>query len=167
MYKYDDLETLNDEERLKLMLSYLDIQLQDEDDDISNLSNASAIIASLIDNLNWAGFYLLKNEELILGPFQGRPACNRIKIGNGVCGTAVKEGKIIMVHDVHDFPGHIACDTASNSEIVIPIIKNNVIYGVLDIDSPIVGRFTDLEKKYFERFVQKLTDKINWDSVVK
>ena len=99
-----------------------------------------------VDKLNWAGFYFLRGGELVLGPFQGLPACNRIAIGKGVCGTAVKTREVQLVPDVHQFPGHIACDEASNSELVIPIIKDGRVHGVLDLDSPIKNRFTDLRK---------------------
>lgn len=110
---------------------------------ISNLSNISACINEHLPNINWVGFYLKENDELILGPFQGKSACIRIPIGKGVCGKAAEQGKILLVPNVHEFDGHIACDSASNSEIVIPIMKNGELFGVLDIDSPIKGRFTE------------------------
>lgn len=108
----------------------------------ANLANTSALLFETLPNLNWAGFYRMEGGALVLGPFQGRPACIRIAVGKGVCGSAVQEGRTIRVEDVHAFPGHIACDGASNSEIVIPLRKNGEIWGVLDIDSPFVGRFT-------------------------
>ena len=108
---------------------------------LANLANTSALIYELLEDINWAGFYLLQNNLLILGPFQGRPACVRIPIGNGVCGTAVQNDEAIVVPDVHKFPGHIACDSASRSEIVIPIHADGKVVGVLDIDSPILSRF--------------------------
>ena len=108
---------------------------------VSNLANASALLYATLPGLNWAGFYLLEGETLVLGPFQGKLACIEIPVGKGVCGTAVKEGRTVVVADVHRFPGHIACDSASNSEIVIPLRKDGKIFGVLDIDSPVLDRF--------------------------
>jgi GAF domain-containing protein len=140
-------------------------QLQGEEDLIANLSNASSIINTMVDNINWAGFYLMKGGELVVGPFQGKPACNRIKIGKGVCGTAALEKKVQRIDNVHDFEGHIACDAASNSEIVVPIIKDNVVYGVLDIDSEEFSRFGELEEEYFVKFVEVLNEYINWDKI--
>lgn len=114
---------------------------------ISNLSNLSALLYQEIEDINWAGFYKLENEELVLYPFAGKPACTNIPIGKGVCGTAVHTGEIQLVEDVHSFPGHIACDSASKSEIVLPIrTKSDEIWGVLDIDSPLLKRFTEEDK---------------------
>jgi GAF domain-containing protein len=117
-----------------------------EQDLIANMANISAILYWALDNTNWVGFYLVKDEQLVLGPFHGQPACIRIPIGRGVCGTAVSENKIKLIDDVHQFSGHIACDVASNSEIVLPIRQNNQIIAVLDIDSPNIARF-DLDDK--------------------
>lgn len=131
-------------ETLKLQLAAL---FDGEPDRIANLSNASAALNDSMDDINWVGFYRMVEGGLLLGPFQGKPACIRIPVGRGVCGTAVAEDKTQLVYDVHQFPGHIACDSASNSEIVIPLHdKNGVIVGVLDIDSPTVGRFTEEDK---------------------
>lgn len=116
----------------------------------ANLANTSALIFETLPNLNWAGFYRMEGGALVLGPFQGKPACIRIAVGKGVCGSAVQEGRTIRVEDVHAFPGHIACDGASNSEIVIPLRKNGEIWGVLDIDSPLVGRFTQEDQQSLE-----------------
>ena len=118
---------------------------------IANLANASALIYDRLEDLNWAGFYLLEGEKLVLGPFQGKPACIEIPLGKGVCGTAVQEGKSQLVPDVHLFPGHIACDSASNSEIVVPLWVRGKIAGVLDIDSPWPGRFTEEDQAGLER----------------
>lgn len=112
-----------------------------EHDLIANMANISALLFNELDDVNWAGFYLLKDDELVLGPFQGLPACIRIPMGSGVCGVAAQTRQIQRVEDVHAFEGHIACDAASNSEIVIPLIVNDTLLGVLDIDSPSVGRF--------------------------
>ncbi|MGK0304798.1 MAG: L-methionine (R)-S-oxide reductase [Gammaproteobacteria bacterium] len=117
-----------------------------ESDFVANMANISAILYWGLDNVNWAGFYLVKEGQLVLGPFHGQPACIRIPIGKGVCGTAVSENCIQLIDDVHQFSGHIACDAASNSEIVLPIRHNNHIVAVLDIDSPNIRRF-DLEDK--------------------
>ncbi|WP_414632229.1 GAF domain-containing protein [Clostridium sp. UBA1652] len=146
--------TENVEESLGFMVYSCKEQLQDEKDIIANLSNISAIIKFYLDRCNWAGFYLMKDGELVLGPFQGLPACIRIPLGKGVCGNAADEKKVLIVDNVHEFPGHIACDGASNSEIVIPIIKDGEVYGVLDIDSPELSRFTEVEEKYLTEVVK-------------
>ena len=123
---------------------------------IANLANAAALLYHTLDGLNWAGFYLLEGDALVLGPFQGRPACIEIPVGRGVCGTAVAEGRTQLVPDVHQFPGHIACDSASNSELVTPIRVGGKIVGVLDVDSPCVGRFTEEDQAGLEGFVRIL-----------
>ena len=123
---------------------------------VANLANAAALLYHTLDGLNWAGFYLLKEDVLVLGPFQGKPACIEIPVGRGVCGTAVAEGKTQLVRDVHQFPGHIACDSASNSEIVVPISAEGRIVGVLDLDSPYIGRFTEKDQAGLEEFARIL-----------
>ena len=123
---------------------------------IANLANAAAAIWQAMENINWAGFYLMEKGKLVLGPFQGKPACIEIAVGKGVCGTAVAERKTQLVEDVHQFPGHIACDSASNSEIVVPIYENREIFGVLDIDSPYYARFTAEDQAGLEELVQVL-----------
>lgn len=117
----------------------------------SNLANTAALIWQMVPGLNWAGFYEMTDGILVLGPFQGKPACIRIPLGRGVCGTAAQEGRTVRVENVHDFPGHIACDGASNSEIVIPLYKNGALWGVLDLDSPYFGRFTPEDQQGLER----------------
>lgn len=124
------------------------------DYEISNLANASALIYDSMDELNWAGFYILRDGKLCLGPFQGKIACTSIPVGKGVCGTAVAEDRTVVVDNVHEFKGHIACDSASNSEIVIPIHKNGEIYGVLDIDSVAFGRFSESDREELEKCVK-------------
>ena len=119
----------------------------------ANLANASALLWQHMADINWVGFYKMTDGILVLGPFQGKPACVRIPVGKGVCGTAVAEDKVQLVYDVHDFPGHIACDSASNSEIVLPIHVKGEVWGVLDIDSPFVGRFTEEDKLGLEKIV--------------
>ena len=123
---------------------------------IANLANAAAAIWEAMENINWAGFYLMEQGNLVLGPFQGKPACIEIAVGKGVCGTAVAEKKTQLVEDVHQFPGHIACDSASNSEIVVPIYEKGEIFGVLDIDSPYYARFTPEDQAGMEELVRVL-----------
>ncbi|MEO4051923.1 GAF domain-containing protein [Solibacillus sp. CAU 1738] len=142
--------------RYETLAKQLHALLDGEKDMIANLSNASALLNQFLDNINWAGFYIMKEDELVLGPFQGLPACVRIPVGRGVCGTAAAKAETIVVEDVHTFPGHIACDAASNSEIVIPLIKNDVVIGVLDIDSPIKNRFTAEDEAGLTLFVETL-----------
>ena len=125
------------------LLSQLRGLLAGEHDFIANAANFSSLLYHTLPDLNWAGFYLLRNEELVLGPFQGKPACIRIAIGKGVCGVAAARRETIIVANVHDFPGHIACDSASNSEIVVPLIKKDQLLGVLDLDSPAFTRFDE------------------------
>ena len=134
--------------------------LTGETDFIANLANSAALLFGSLPAINWAGFYLLKGRELVLGPFQGKIACVRIRLGKGVCGTAAEKRQTLAVPNVHEFPGHIACDSASNSEIVVPIIKDGLLVGVLDIDSPEFARFDDIDKAELEKFVQILTDSI-------
>lgn len=126
----------------------------------ANYANASALLFDTLEGINWAGFYFMKDGALVLGPFQGKPACIEIAVGRGVCGTAVKENRTILVENVHEFPGHIACDSASNSEIVVPIRYCGKIIGVLDIDSPVTGRFTDGDREGLEGFVRILEEEI-------
>jgi L-methionine (R)-S-oxide reductase len=114
------------------------------------------LLGSFLQDINWVGFYLYENGQLWLGPFQGLPACTQIPMGKGVCGSAAQQRKTIVVPNVHEFPGHIACDAASKSEIVIPIVVNGELYGVLDIDSPIESRFDDVDREYLEKFVYAL-----------
>lgn len=121
--------------------------------EMANLANASALLWQHMADINWVGFYKMTDGLLVLGPFQGKPACVKIQVGKGVCGTAVEEDRVQMVYDVHDFPGHIACDSASNSEIVLPIHVNGGIWGVLDIDSPFVGRFSEEDREGLEKIV--------------
>lgn len=115
--------------------------LEGEDDFIANAANFSALLFHSLPGLNWAGLYLLKGGELVLGPFQGKPACVRIPLGSGVCGTAAEARRTVLVENVHEFPGHIACDADSNSEVVVPLLRGGELLGVLDLDSPTVGRF--------------------------
>ena len=144
------------EENHQLLIKQLAALLEGETNSIANLSNASALLNQFLDRTNWVGFYLMEEGELVLGPFQGLPACVRIPLGKGVCGTAAKQMETVRVEDVHQFPGHIACDAASQSEIVIPLVKEGNLLGVLDIDSPEKNRFDELDQKYLEDFSEVL-----------
>lgn len=144
-------------ENYQLVKKQLQALLHGEENQIANLSNATALLNQFLDRINWVGFYLLDtNDELVLGPFQGLPACVRIPLGRGVCGTAAKNRETVRVEDVHQFPGHIACDAASQSEIVIPLMKNGKLLGLLDIDSPEKNRFDELDQEQLEDFVAVL-----------
>ena len=139
------------QENYDLVKKQLQALLHGEKNQIANLSNTSSLLNQFLDRINWVGFYLMdENNELVLGPFQGLPACVRIPLGKGVCGTSAKNMETIRVEDVHQFPGHIACDAASNSEIVIPLIKDGRLLGVLDIDSPEKNRFDELDQEQLE-----------------
>ena len=140
----------------KLLCAQLKALTEDVENAISNLSNASALLWQELADINWAGFYKMEGGILVLYPFQGKTACTRIAVGKGVCGTAVAQDRTQLVSDVHQFPGHIACDCASNSEIVVPIHVNGEIWGVLDIDSPSLGRFAEEDQKGLENFVKIL-----------
>lgn len=139
-----------------LICAQLSALTEDVPYEIANLSNASALLWQELPDINWAGFYKMVDGALVLYPFQGKPACIRIPVGKGVCGTAVAEDTTQLVPDVHQFPGHIACDCASNSEIVVPIHVKGRIWGVLDIDSPFPERFTEADKAGLEQFVRVL-----------
>jgi L-methionine (R)-S-oxide reductase len=130
--------------------------IEGERDWIANLANSASLLFNSLPDVNWAGYYLLREGELVVGPFQGKPACVRIALGKGVCGTAAAERKTQVVRDVHEFPGHIACDAASNSEIVVPMVREGALLGVLDIDSPSLARFDDEDRRGLEAFVAEL-----------
>lgn len=149
-------------EMYHLLLEQLKAMLEGEPHVLPNLSNASAILNLALRDINWVGFYLMKEGELLLGPFQGKPACIHIPVGKGVCGTAVAEARTQLVRDVHEFPGHIACDSASRSEIVIPLQWEGTIVGVLDIDSPLIDRFDEEDRAGLEAFALELTKGCNW-----
>ena len=124
--------------------------------EIANLANASALLWEMLEGINWAGFYRMEDGRLVLGPFQGQPACIEIPVGRGVWGTAVAKDATQLVYDVHQFPGHIACDSASNSEIVVPLHRDGAVVGVLDIDSPLIGRFNEADREGLEAFARIL-----------
>ncbi len=160
-----DINTAYPEEKLRiyqLLLSQMGSLLEGEQDVTANLANASALMNEALKDINWVGFYLIKNNELILGPFQGKVACVHIPIGKGVCGTAVSENRTQLVKNVHKFPGHIACDSASNSEIVIPLRSNGKVVGVLDIDSPLIGRFDNIDASELEKLAMVIEEACLW-----
>jgi GAF domain-containing protein len=132
-----------------------------ETDSIANMANISAILFNGMSGVNWAGFYIYKDEQLVLGPFQGNPACIRIPLDKGICGRAATTKSVQVIENVHDFAGHIACDAASNSEVVVPIIKNGQLMGVLDIDSPSFARFDNIDAEYLSKVVDILTNTLN------
>lgn len=148
------------EKNYEQLSKQLDALLNGESNLYANLSNASALLNQFFDRINWVGFYLMEDGELVLGPFQGLPACVRIQLGKGVCGTAVVKKESIIVPDVHAFPGHIVCDAASRSEIVVPIIKEGTVLGVLDIDSPELDRFSDIDRVGLEQVINILVKHI-------
>ncbi|MGG0789083.1 GAF domain-containing protein [Peribacillus simplex] len=146
------------EKNYELVQKQLLALIEDETNQIANLSNAAALLNLFLDEINWVGFYLYEEGQLILGPFQGLPACVRIPMGKGVCGTSAATEKTLRVEDVHQFPGHIACDAASRSEIVIPLMKDGKLLGVLDIDSPITDRFDEMDQQGLEKFAEILSN---------
>jgi len=149
-----------------LMIKQAEMLLEDERDYVPALSNISALIYDALDRLNWAGFYLMDRGSLLLGPFQGKVACIRIQVGKGVCGTAVMEDRVLVVPDVHEFPGHIACDSASESEIVVPIHSGGRIVGVLDIDSPVKERFDESDAAGLAALVRVIEEKVDFSRLV-
>lgn len=151
----------NKSEQSALVIKQLKALVEGEEDIIANLSNASALLNQFLEDINWVGFYLLKEDQLVLGPFQGLPACVRIPLGRGVCGTAAEKKETLRIADVHQFPGHIACDAASNSEIVVPLVSDGKVIGVLDIDSPSNNRFTELDQAFLEEFVDVLMEHVS------
>ncbi|MGG0846790.1 GAF domain-containing protein [Peribacillus simplex] len=145
------------EKNYELVQKQLSALIEDETNRIANLSNAAALLNQFLDEINWVGFYLYEEGQLILGPFQGLPACVRIPMGKGVCGTSAATEKTLRIEDVHQFPGHIACDAASRSEIVIPLMKDGKLIGVLDIDSPVTDRFDEIDQQGLEKFAEILS----------
>ena len=151
---------LAEEERYRLLISQLKSLLSKNDNLISNLSNCIAAIKDVFDKVSWVGFYLFDGEKLYLGPFQGKVACTTIEMGKGVCGTAASRKESILITDVHKFPGHIACDSGSRSEIVVPILRRESLIGVLDLDSYDFNSFGETDKKYLEEICKFLSDEI-------
>ena len=154
------IENLNNRERLDYMLDFGRATIKTEIDMIAMMANISSIIFNVVKDLNWAGFYLVKKDELVLGPFQGLPACTRL-VDEGVCVAAWKNKKVMRIENVHDFKGHVACDSESNSELVLPIIIRDEVLGVLDLDSPSLGRFTELEEEKFKELVKSMEEELS------
>lgn len=148
------------DEKYQLLIKQIKSLLRKEDNLITNLSNFTAALKQTFSKISWVGFYLFDGTKLYLGPFQGKVACTEIQIGSGVCGTSAKERKIIIVDDVDNFPGHIACDVESRSEIVVPIFKEDKLFGVLDLDSTTYNSFNETDKKYLEKLVNFLSKEI-------
>ncbi len=153
-FELTEIEAISKAELYAHLAAQLRSLLESETDLIANAANCAALLYHSLPDVNWAGFYFLKEGGLILGPFQGTPACVRIALGKGVCGTAAELKQTVVVENVHEFPGHIACDSASNSEVVVPLVKSNVLLGVLDIDSPLLGRFDDEDAQGLNELVE-------------
>ncbi len=151
----------------KLLAAQIKSLAEDEPNYIPVMSNASALLYENMEDLNWAGFYIMNKGSLMLGPFQGKVACIRIELGKGVCGTAAQSNETQLVKDVHQFPGHIACDSASNSEIVVPIHSEGKVVAVLDIDSPSLGRFDEADKEGLEQFVKALEETVDFTELTR
>ncbi|WP_085810297.1 GAF domain-containing protein [Sphingomonas sp. TZW2008] len=160
MYQFDIAAADDTASLYRDILSALDALTADEPDGVANMANAAALLWQYLPDLNWAGFYRLIGDELVLGPFQGKPACIRIAMGKGVCGTAAQACATQLVADVHAFPGHIACDAASASELVVPIVSGDRLVGVLDLDSPLPGRFTPADAAGCEAVAALLAGRI-------
>ena len=160
MLEIKGIENLDNKERLDYMLDFGRATIKTEQDMIAMMANISSIIFNVVEDLNWAGFYLVREDELVLGPFQGLPACTRL-VDEGVCVSAWKNKKIMRIENVHDFKGHVACDSESNSELVLPILVKDELIGVLDLDSPNIGRFTELEEEKFKELVKAMEKELN------
>lgn len=156
----------SDEEIYTEILPQIKSLINSNEPIISNLSNFTAALKEAFDKISWIGFYLLKDDKLYLGPFQGKTACTNIKVGSGVCGTSALKRETIIVENVDEFPGHIACDAGSKSEIVVPIINNNKLFGVLDLDSYQYSAFSNIDKKYLEEISGYLSEKLNWNNFI-
>ncbi|GKX30998.1 hypothetical protein SH1V18_34780 [Vallitalea longa] len=163
MFQISDISYSTKKDFYDDVISYAKGLMYEEKDKIANLANISALLYNIMEKINWVGFYLYKNSELVLGPFQGKPACIRIKMGTGVCGTAASSRKIQVVSNVHEYKGHIPCDSETNSEIVIPIILNDTLLGVLDIDSPMIDRFDCEDSEYLSKLIKLITDHCDWN----
>ena len=164
-FDIDSYNNLDFDTKTQVFLKDLEGYLSKETDIIANLANTAAFISAFFENINWSGFYLLKGNQLVLGPFCGMPATTRIDIGRGVCGTSFEKGETLVVDNVCEFPGHIACDIRSKSEVVIPLIKDGKKYGVLDIDSGIYSRFSKIDVKILEKVLEILYKYINFENL--
>ncbi|QND49823.1 GAF domain-containing protein [Rhizobium lusitanum] len=164
MFEQQTIQSSSKPEFYRELAGQLQALLDGEADPIANAANTSALIFQMLPDLNWAGFYFLQSdEELVLGPFQGKPACVRIAVGRGVCGTAIEKEQSIVVEDVHAFPGHIACDAASRSELVVPLFRDGLVFGVIDLDSPLPGRFDKDDQAGIETLSAIYTAACDWD----
>ncbi len=164
-FDIDSYNNLDFDTKTQVFLEDLEEYLSKETDTIANLANTAAFISAFFENINWSGFYLLKGDQLVLGPFCGMPATTRIDIGRGVCGTSFEKGETLIVDNVCEFPGHIACDIRSKSEVVIPLIKDGKKYGVLDIDSGIYSRFSKIDVKILEKVLEILYKYTNFENL--
>ncbi|HHW98659.1 MAG TPA: GAF domain-containing protein [Firmicutes bacterium] len=163
MYRAKQIQTDDKALFYKAVLHLLENLVTDEPDWLANVCNAAALLGHQLTEINWVGFYVYKQGELVLGPFQGKPACTHIPVGSGVCGTAAQRRQTVLVPDVEAFPGHIACDSASRSEIVVPIInQDGKLLGVLDVDSPVLNRFDDQDATGLEQVAQRLASLPGW-----
>lgn len=158
-------KSLPEEELYKSLLPQIENLINQDEPIISNLSNVTAALKEAFEKISWVGFYFLANNRLYVGPFQGKVACTVIDVGKGVCGTSAEKKESIIVDDVDKFPGHIACDSESRSEIVVPLIKNNNVYGVLDLDSPQLSAFNFLDQQYLEKLCKLITDTLNLEKL--
>lgn len=158
MYRGDRITVPEREEFYRELDSQLRGLLQGERDFTANLANSASLIFYQMQEVNWVGFYLYRDGELVVGPFQGKPACTRIPLGGGVCGTSAETRESLIVEDVHQFPGHIACDEDSRSELVIPMLRDGELLGVFDLDSPVVGRFDEEDERQLRRLLQRIID---------
>lgn len=166
MFTLEKIEAVSKSELYAALEKQVHHLLEGETDLIANAANFSALLYYSLPDLNWVGFYFYRNGELIVGPFQGKPACVHIQIGKGVCGTAAEKRATVLVKNVHEFPGHIACDSASNSEIVIPLMKHGEFIGVLDIDSPVLERFDEDDQKGLERLVHLFLEMTDYSTIL-
>lgn len=167
MKQIDTIYPEDKKEMYELLIAQVKTILDGETDVIANLSNVSALLNEALQDINWVGFYLMKEGRLILGPFQGKLACIHIPLGKGVCGTAAQSKETQLVKNVHEFPGHIACDSATNSEIVVPMLYMEQVIGVLDIDSPKLLRFDEIDQRYLEKIVEILVSSCDWKNACK
>lgn len=165
MFNINDFELLTTEDRYETMVLALKGLVKGNENDITKISNASALIYSLLENVNWCGFYINNNELLELGPFQGRPVCAKIKFGKGVCGKCAISKEIIIVDNINTFEGYILCDISTKSEISMPVIKNNKLYAVLGIGSKEICRFRELEIIYLKKAMHELVENVNWERI--
>lgn len=166
MFNISDNQYSNKQDMYSDIMEYADMLMFEERDCIANLSNISALLNQVLKDINWVGFYITRGKQLVLGPFQGKAACIRIDKGRGVCGAAFESGQTQLVGDVHQFPGHIACDCESNSEIVVPIVIDNNVAAVLDIDSPIKNRFDEADKTHLEKLCEIIKDGCDWNNMI-